>query len=427
MFARIDQINFFLFIILPLLIISGPFLTDFAISISCILFLLRLNKKLINTYFLNKFSIFFFIWYFYLLLTSLLSSKVLLSLESTLFYFRFWIFSLLVFYLLASIKNTLKYFLLFIGLSFLILLIDSYFQLLVGFNLIGYEYSFKYNQSRLSGLFGEEQKLGSYLSRLSPLLFVFFIYFKNNKIINFYTVSIIFFLIFIVILFSGERTAIILFLIFSLFSIFDLKIFSKNKKFNLAFISILILGVVILISSSKTLYNRIFDYTLFQLQNDNKLNIFSAQHQVVYTTSFKIFLDHKILGIGPKVFREECKNYKTFSSQDNSIDGCQTHPHNTYVQILTETGIIGFIFIITIYIYFCINLFKKIFILDNLETQNHMIELIYKYLIIMIFINLFPFLPSGNFFNNWISAIYYLPIGFFLCYNLYKNRLEKND
>ena len=29
-------------------------------------------------------------------------------------------------------------------------------------------------------------------------------------------------------------------------------------------------------------------------------------------------------------------------------------------------------------------------------------------------INLFPFLPSGNFFGNWLSVIYFLPAGLFL-------------
>ena len=31
-----------------------------------------------------------------------------------------------------------------------------------------------------------------------------------------------------------------------------------------------------------------------------------------------------------------------------------------------------------------------------------------------IIVNLFPFLPSGNFFNNWISIILYYNIGIYL-------------
>ena len=34
-----------------------------------------------------------------------------------------------------------------------------------------------------------------------------------------------------------------------------------------------------------------------------------------------------------------------------------------------------------------------------------------------IFINLFPFLPSGNFFNNWLLLILHLPLGIYLALN----------
>ena len=50
-----------------------------------------------------------------------------------------------------------------------------------------------------------------------------------------------------------------------------------------------------------------------------------------------MFLDNKILGVGVKNFRNFCnvEKYKVDRS-------CTTHPHNTYIQILAETGIIGF-------------------------------------------------------------------------------------
>ena len=32
-------------------------------------------------------------------------------------------------------------------------------------------------------------------------------------------------------------------------------------------------------------------------------------------------------------------------------NGCTTHPHNFYLQLLSETGIFGFLFIILLFIY----------------------------------------------------------------------------
>ena len=37
--------------------------------------------------------------------------------------------------------------------------------------------------------------------------------------------------------------------------------------------------------------------------------------------------------------------------------------------------------------------------------------------IIAIVINIFPLVPSGNFFNNWMSIVYYYPLAIFFAYN----------
>ena len=304
-------------------------------------------------------------------------------------------------------------------LSFSILIIDSYFQLIFGYNFLGYEYNYQLNQSRLSGLFGDEKVLGSYLARLAPLLLISLVIFKDKIPFDIYFFIILLFLIFVLILFSGERTSIILYCIFLLFFIFDLNLLIKKTRYIWYLIFPLILFFVILINSSQNIQNRIFNYTFQQLYQGDNLNIFSIQHQVVYNTSIKIFLDNKFFGIGPKLFREECKNYYTYSDLDNSINGCQTHPHNTYVQMLVETGLIGSFFVICIFLYICIELFKLIKNSQFLKISHSSDKIIYKYSLLMIFVSLFPLVPTGNFFNNWINSIYYLPVGYVLYYQLY--------
>ena len=71
----------------------------------------------------------------------------------------------------------------------------------------------------------------------------------------------------------------------------------------------------------------------------SKVYIFSHDHHDHYTLSYRIFKDHPIMGTGPKGFRYLCRN-KIYILENN--DGCSTHPHNTYMQILTSNGIIGF-------------------------------------------------------------------------------------
>ena len=94
-----------------------------------------------------------------------------------------------------------------------------------------------------------------------------------------------------------------------------------------------------------------------------------------------------------------------------SSTGCSTHPHNIYLQFLSELGLFGFIFIIYILIIlikFHINNFNKIFIIND-ERYNFKICLLSSFLI-----SLWPVIPSGNFFNNWLSIIMFLPVGFLL-------------
>ena len=152
-------------------------------------------------------------------------------------------------------------------------------------------------------------------------------------------------------------------------------------------------------------------------KNIININFFSVQHQVTYSTSYKIFLDNKLFGIGPKLFRLKCKEdqYKTKTNLDTSVLGCQTHPHHTYLQLFTETGIIGAIPVIIIFLFICFYLskqfyykfFKKTYFLDDFKT----------FLLIAMLISLWPLAPSGNFFNNWICIIYFLPVAFLLNYS----------
>ena len=123
-----------------------------------------------------------------------------------------------------------------------------------------------------------------------------------------------------------------------------------------------------------------------------------------------MFRDKPLFGHGPKMYREECKKYKISTS-----DPCSTHPHNSYLQLLSETGIFGFIPFFLI----LSALVKRILLhFINLYRQNPNEKYLCNNYEISLFIGLsitfFPFIPAMNFFNNWISIIYYLPVAFLI-------------
>ena len=201
-FSNIVLINLILASIIPFLIL-GPFFPDLIVSFSAIYFFYYVFKHKEFFYFFNKPFLIFFSFCIYCILVSLFVAKdIMLSFESSLFYFRIGIFSCFIWHLIDKDKNILIYFYYALVLSFSVLVIDGYIQYFTGFNLLG----FKLSGVRVSSFFGDELIMGSYLSRLFPLLFALFIIKKKQKF-EIYIIGILFILIDVLIFISGERSA----------------------------------------------------------------------------------------------------------------------------------------------------------------------------------------------------------------------------
>ena len=101
--------------------------------------------------------------------------------------------------------------------------------------------------------------------------------------------------------------------------------------------------------------------------------------------------------------------------------GCTTHPHNFYIQLLSETGILGFVTIFSIFLYLIFLIFKNFYISFQKKHKKLLMTNFQISLILGFITTLLPFIPNGNFFNNWISMIIFYPIGFYLS-TLVKNK-----
>ena len=338
-------IPFILFCFLPFFLITGPFLSDLAVSIITLSYLTYCLKKKNFSEFKNKYFYFFLLFWGYLILNSLTVNLNFDSIKISFFYFRYGVFIIAIIAYLNFDASFIKYFFYYIFFCFLILIIDGYVQYFDpgGENIFGMSSG---SNGRVSSFFGKELILGSYLTRLWPLFFALSIFFLKKKDIKFFIFVVIFILSEALIFLSGERTA----FFFINFTAVFIIIFS-NKLFKLRLIT-LILSISTIITISflyPSAKERIIDRTLSQMNltntNENKIYIFSDEHNQHYVSAMKMFLDNKILGVGVKNFRKFCgiEKYKSEKS-------CSTHPHNTYIQILTETGIIGFLFIMFVFL-----------------------------------------------------------------------------
>ena len=97
-----NTIPSWIIILMPALLISGPFLSDLGISLITILFLINSIKNNLVKYYNNYYFKFFFGFCLILILSSLLSNNIINSLKNSFFYFRFGIFSLCFWYLLEN-------------------------------------------------------------------------------------------------------------------------------------------------------------------------------------------------------------------------------------------------------------------------------------------------------------------------------------
>ena len=178
----------------------------------------------------------------------------------------------------------------------LILLIDSLIIILFDINIFGNPTD---QHSRVRSLFGDESIMGSFVSRTLPLMIgVSYLFNLNNKDnLNY----ILIFVSIILVILSGERTAIANMIIFIFFFLF------LKKKFIIKFFSLLLIVITITHIINPDSLKRIINHTKFQLLNERVISlsnetyandyfvVFSFRHTLHYFTALKIFQDYPIL------------------------------------------------------------------------------------------------------------------------------------
>lgn len=428
-FKGIDKFLSILIFLIPLALITGPFLGDFFIVVLSFVFFYKVFKLNLKKFLLNGYFFFFILFWLYISLRSFWADDLFFSLKASLPYIRFFIFSLLMLYLFEEYKEKFIYLLLFsLTIAIVFVFFDTLYQYLFDKDIFGYPKL----EHRLSGPFGDELIVGSYLARLSPLFIIcYYIIYKKIPLKVLYLFSMISPLIFL----TGERTSFFLFNFFLFFLIIATVEKNKLKFFFLIFSSIVVLIFFSLIFNNKLRDRMIHipacemrinflmtDECKKSLEKINKIEnhkktekyfIFSEAHEGHYKTALNIFLDNKFFGVGVKMFRIKCSDPKYYYKH-----GCTTHPHNIVMQILAETGLIGFSFLIIAITYVYIKAFKiGVLILRDEIKSSHIIQFL---LLVMMAQSFIFFLPSGQFFNNWNAVIIYFPLGIYLKY-VYKN------
>ena len=389
---------FFLISFLPVSMILGStvsLLNVIATGLTILLICYFEKKFLI---FKNEIIIFLLFLFIYLIFNTFISVDYKSGLARNLGFLRFILLFIFINYLFHM--NSYKDNFLHVWTAVILLLIfDIFIEFYLGKNIFGWgaieiNGELKSDGSRVSSFFKDEPIAGSFLAGFILLIFGHLLKNFHKKLF----IPIIFLVISILaLLATGERSNTIkIFLGIIIFFFFIDFIKFKTKLFTLFTISVLFF---LFINKSDYLKLRYFGQFLNNFSSKEKTSNFLGESQYfkLYRSGLAVFKNYPIFGVGNKNYRiETCK------SKDDQIKyryECTTHPHQIYLEMLSENGLIGTLVIIGIIFFLMSKILRQISLSRNYIQVG---SLVYSLVIFT------PLLPSGSFFGDFNSTLFWI-------------------
>ena len=326
------KILFILFSLFPLSFLIGNLIINALLILVGIIFFFNENlKKYIN--FEDKyFNILFFL--FITLLVNLYFSQNINLSYPRVFKFIFIILFILSFKSLieSNNKEAKKIYKVWFMLFFLVS-IDLLFEFYFGSNLLGFK---SHIPGRLASFKGDELNIGNYICAFSLITLAYF-YYNISKSIKL-NLLLLFFIIFISLIVGERANFIKTFLMLLIFASIAYKI---PLKFKLLFSSILIISVLAMVSFNEGYKKRFIDQPIFILSSADNI-VENSVYGAHYLTSLKVFKNYPYFGVGIKNFRVE--SYRSeYKIKNSDWTGGSTHTHQYHFELLSETGLFGYI------------------------------------------------------------------------------------
>ena len=400
---NLENILIFLIFTFPISLLLGSLIINISIILIDIFFIFILYRKK-KFDFLNctSFYLFLFFW-LSLLINVTLSINFENSLSRSIGFVRFVFFIFAIKFIFNQNLVNRKNFFLTWFLIFLLVTFDIIFETFIGHNILGFSNNF---HGRVSSFLNDELKIGNYYLGfiLIALSFVYYS-FKNKKYF-----LLFFLLFFLTALLIGERsnflkTSVILFIFY--FSIY------KNSLLKHAVFAIISLSLVfIIISQQNNLKERFYNQIFINLSQHN-FNLISFYKYTTYAAhhdaAFKIFRNYPIFGVGLKNFRAESPKDKYENLNFRFTESrASTHPHQIHFELLSETGLFGYLSFLVIFF-----LFLKRSIFTQYKTGN-----LYQLSgILFLSISLMPLIPTGSFFTTYGAAIFWFNVAIIESFN----------
>lgn len=396
---------YFLYSVPIFFILGNPFINLFVIVICLNFYYVRKDLKFIDKkliFLLVLLGLFFFI-------SSLSSNYLEYSLAKSLSYSRFFVLLIILPLFIKKININLTN----LGIAFfsiiVFVIIDTLIQLFFGKDIFGFPGNDSYN--RLSGPFGDELIVGNFVFYFG---FISLALILKNKNIKDNLLFLFFFIIGIFAFITGERNTFLSYFVFMFF----LTILSRKRiTIILSCLSVIVISMILYLNferfNNKYSINQIQGFKSQEINNQKEQNQISKKalftdikYKIMnsiwvshYRGGIKIFEKNKLYGSGFKTFRHQCRDQfhdETTRKQYKII--CANHPHNIYIELISDTGVFGFVIFLILCLYY---LFYSI---KNNWGKNDLSISIVNCLFLTF---LFPLKPHGSLFSTSTAFIFW--------------------
>jgi O-antigen ligase len=302
-------------------------------------------------------------------------------------------------------------FLIFSLVCAIFLSLDIFLQFFYGKDILGYPEI----NSRYSGVFGDEAIAGGYIQKFSILAILCCFFLKFSKLIN-KKLFIVFVatILAIGILLTLDRIPFIIY--FS--SLFLLLILFKNNRKQIFLSILLIIFFFLVIYKNNDLVKRRYSpiYHIIKIaiiqttdvshnKQNEQLEVLTMNSGIEYFKIFNsaiyVFKNQFWLGSGTKSYLKSC--IKLIKYNKNLL--CAPHPHNIYLEILINQGIVGMIIFVT----FLTLLFKKYYF-DLTKMKMNKNKLLKISFMIILITELWPLRSYGSIFQTVNGSLFWFLI-----------------
>jgi O-antigen ligase len=399
-----------LIILIPVSFIAGNLIINLNILLLIVISYIFFKNDIfkIEMNYLDKLVVSLFLYIFFLGIFSSIYTyyfenftKDLIVLNKTILFLRFFLLYFVMIYLIKNNIINFKYFFIACSVCSLFVCLDLIIQFSFGKDIFGYE---KIYPRHTTGPFGDEAIAGTYLQRFS--LFSFFLLpflFKNKdrKKSNFLLLAVLMLTIFSLII-AGNRMPLILF-IFSLFLVILFEKYLRRYFIYALIFSTMSFSILYKTNSNIKVHFNVFGEKIYviassvisgEIDPKNPTMVFHGHFKEFYA-GYETWKQNKIFGRGLKSFKLNCPK---------KVENCGAHPHNYYLEIMSDLGLVGLLLFIVIFTY---SIYGSI-------TNRHKFRdnLIYNNLItpfiLILFIEMFPIKTSGSFFTTTNSTFIFL-------------------